>query len=180
MSREMAERDLATLRDEVSRLEAVILAKREEMTKIAHYIEMAEKYERGTQNRPEEGYADSAHMKRERGAPRGGLSGRASRTSIDIIRRNGRPIKTRDLLEMLRKLDIEIRGKDPVVVLSGYLSRTDELVSDRKVGWGLKEWSHPNREEAKEHAGNGAMRDDDEAAEAPPNPPPPWSADHRP
>jgi hypothetical protein len=177
MSREAAERDLATLRDEISQLEAAIVAKEEQMTKIAHYIELAPKYEKSTNRGRSEDMSESARAERtrDRGAPKGGLSGMASRESVAIIRQHGSHIKTRDLLPQLSKRGIEIRGKDPVVVLSGYLSRTEELVPNRSLGWGLKEWhTTPHEEHIKNSASNEYPKAGN-ADEKEPNPPPPWA-----
>jgi hypothetical protein len=72
--------------------------------------------------------------------PKGGVSGAAVRETITILRERRRPIRTRDLLDILASRQIVIGGKNPVINLSSHLCRTPELVGDRSQGWSLREW----------------------------------------
>jgi hypothetical protein len=140
MSIARAEQDLARLQREISRLDAELTAARERATKIAHYIEMAREY----QNVPEgtaliDGILISKTAPRLRAA-QGGMSGAAVRETIDILRESGRPVHTRELLPILEQRGIKIGGANPLTNLSGYLSRSDDLIADRSRGWRLKEW----------------------------------------
>jgi hypothetical protein len=47
---------------------------------------------------------------------------------------------TNELHSLIVDRGIRLGGKNPTLALSGYLSRSPELVSDRLRGWSLQEW----------------------------------------
>ena len=55
---------------------------------------------------------------------------------------------TSDLHALIVDRGITLGGKNPMQALSGYLSRTPELVSDRSRGWSLLEWQEGSKQEA--------------------------------
>jgi hypothetical protein len=123
-----AESDLARAQADVRRLEAQLLEARERATKIAHYIEIAKIYEAGVSPSPET----------RRGG--GGRSAEAARLTADILRERGEPMHTRQILAELARRGFVIDSLNPVTNLSSALSRSDELKSDRSMGWSLAEW----------------------------------------
>src|SRR5207237_929038 len=72
--------------------------------------------------------------------PKGGVSGAAVRETIAILHERRRPLRTRELLDILASRQIIIGGKNPIIGLSSHLCRTPELISDRSQGWSLREW----------------------------------------
>ena len=53
----------------------------------------------------------------------------------EILTKRGTPMKTVELLPLLRDRGVEVGGKDPIATLSARLSNTDEFESNRKEGW---------------------------------------------
>lgn len=130
---ERAKSDLLRVTADIERARAQITTLTARREKISAYIEMAELYESDE--------SDEAIAR-----VRGGVSGAAVRASVDAIRERGKPIHTRELLDLLSKQSIQIGGKEPVANLSGFLSRSDDLKNSRAHGWGLAEWGAPNDE----------------------------------
>lgn len=54
------------------------------------------------------------------------------------IRKANRPLKTREILELLHEDGIAVPGRDPMNNLSAHLSRSDQFVNSRH-GWHLKQ-----------------------------------------
>jgi hypothetical protein len=153
-----AEQDLADTRREISALESRLSETKERAIKIAHFLELASVY--GISNESAISRANelsaSSHISGGSGtrsggnaelslrpaqsAPKSGISGKAVRETLVLLRERGEPIRTRDLVAILRARGIDVGGKDPVVNLSGYLGRVPELIASRSVGWSLREW----------------------------------------
>jgi hypothetical protein len=138
MSVQRAERELAALKDEIRELEARIGKAKDRAIKLEHYVEMAVEFGgRGDevptpQRRPNDGT-------RQR-APQGGMSGRAVQECMAILRERGGPVHTGELSRLITERGIRLGGQNPANALSGYLSRSPELVASRSMGWSLKEW----------------------------------------
>jgi hypothetical protein len=145
MSAQRAERELADLRQESSRLESRLSSVRDRIVKLEHYIEMAREFGDGESTRANETH--SANQERQR-APRGGMSGRAVQECIAILRERGHPIQTKELYALIERRGIKLGGKTPIGSLSGCLSRTPGLVADRSRGWSLIEWTTEEPESA--------------------------------
>jgi hypothetical protein len=159
MSIQRAERELADLRQEIPRLEAQLAGKRDRAQKLEHYVEVAREFSDGRIKEPDASHAGTngaaqIHQEDTRAnrAPRGGISGRAVQESIAIIRERNQGMQTKDLSALLESRGIRLGGKNPVGALSGYLSRTPEVVSDRIRGWILKECAeHSNENQQPTH-----------------------------
>lgn len=126
------QRDIARLTEQLNQAQALEV-------KIAHYIEMAQRYDNDADD------ALSHRFHREVPSEKGRIA--ASGTSYDavqavvsILRDAGKPIRTRDLLPMLEARGINIGGENPVTNLSGFLSRSPELEANRALGWHLVDW----------------------------------------
>jgi hypothetical protein len=159
-----AEQDLADTRREISTLESRLSDAKEKAIKISHFLELASVY--GISNESAISRANelsaSAHISAGGGvksggnaelslrpaqsAPKSGISGKAVRETLVLLRERREPIRTRDLVAILRARGIEVGGKDPVVNLSGYLGRVPELIASRSVGWALREWAESKQE----------------------------------
>jgi hypothetical protein len=61
------------------------------------------------------------------------------RAAAEIIRESGRPVPTQQLLKMLPSRGVVIGGKDPASTLAARLSRAPSLVSERGIGWRIKD-----------------------------------------
>ena len=121
-----AERDLQKVHADVARLEAQLSELKQKAVKISHFIEML-------------GVYGSADINEEVHANRSNPS--ASKTVnavVEILTENGRPMKTKELLEALALRGILIGGQIPANNLSGTLSKADIFQSDRANGWSLK------------------------------------------
>jgi hypothetical protein len=157
MSISRAESDLAQAKMEMQRLERDLKAAQERAIKIQHYLEMARLYDMGTTVS-----ADRSPGKRRQ---RSGKSAIYTRAAIETLRRAGHPMKTRALVRALSDQGIEIGGKDPVITLSGSLSRSGELeMPDRAAGWVLKEWAE-SRASSPGAVDQESNDDDDDASE---------------
>jgi hypothetical protein len=159
-----AEQDLADTRREISTLESRLSDAKEKAIKISHFLELASVY--GISNESAISRANelsaSAHtsagggvksggnaelsLRPAQSAPKSGISGKAVRETLVLLRERREPIRTRDLVAILRARGIEVGGKDPVVNLSGYLGRVPELIASRSVGWALREWAESKQE----------------------------------
>lgn len=138
MARERAEADLRRLTQEADVLRTKLADMDAKIEKLKIYLEMARLYE-GTS------YAPPAIMMRTSpptgGRPSGvGVTAQAVEISKAAIRERGKPIHTRELLEILAEQNVVIGGANPVANLSGFLSRSHDLKNSRKYGWGLAEW----------------------------------------
>lgn len=150
MSKERAERELAALQQTIRRAEATLAEARDRALKLTHYIEVVQEYGKREGDLPHAAREQEAKPNGTIGSkvPKGGMSGRAVRECVEILRAQNRRIPTDRLLEMLQERGIRIGGDKPRNSLSGYLSRTPEVDSDRSAGgWGLKEWSASTNEE---------------------------------
>ena len=133
MSISRAETDLAQAKMEIQRLECELAVAQERAIKIQHYLELAKLYGLGAT------VSTSADRRRRR-QPTGKYA-TYRKAAVETIRRAGHPMKTRSLVHALSDQGIKIEGKDPVIILSGVLSRSTELeMRDRSVGWAFKEW----------------------------------------
>src|SRR5437016_2223851 len=146
-----AEQDLANLRKEIGDLEERLAAARERAGKITVFLEMAQIYGANGESAPTHPDAPSPAGEAADTAPLrflDGLAKSAAREVIAILRERGQPVQTKELLAALGARGIEIAGQNPVSNLSGYLSRSPELMPDRAVGWSLREWPEPKIETA--------------------------------
>jgi hypothetical protein len=140
MSIQRAEHELDALRREIERLDTRIDEARMRATKLQHYIEMAHEFGEAGQQMSS-AYALPRINEAAPKAPKGGVSGQAVQECIAILREHRKPIPTKHLLEMIQqRRGLKIGGRDPSQSLSGYLSRTPGVISDRKLGWSLEEW----------------------------------------
>ena len=73
-------------------------------------------------------------------APAAASSALAVQTVIEHLKNSGKAAHTRDLVEMLKHEGFAVGGKDPVANLSGFLSRSPDLMNSRSHGWALKSW----------------------------------------
>jgi len=117
---ERAKTDLLKMQAELTRLQ-------QRIEKVRAYIEMAAVYE-SSEN------SDATR------AARGGSSNAVVRAAIELIRQQKQRIHTRQLMEALMEQGVHIGGSNPVANLSAVLSRSNELNSNRALGWGLAEW----------------------------------------
>jgi hypothetical protein len=148
MSVQRAQQELAHLRQEIQRIEGRLLDMRARAIKLEHYIEMAREFgDRPSARTNDTASSARSHDDRER-APRGGMSGRAVQECISILRERHEPIHTTELHALIVDRGIRLGGKNPAQALSGYLSRTPELVSNRSQGWSLREWEAESGQEA--------------------------------
>ena len=147
MSIQRAERELAALQQENDRLDARIGEVRSRAVKLGHYIEMAREFGEGgsavATTVGSNAYKAAATNDTRQRTPQGGMSGRAVRECIAMLREHGRPIQTGRLYELIQQRGVRLGGKNPAQALSGYLSRTPGLTADRSVGWSLEEWQQP-------------------------------------
>ena len=128
-----AESDLVQAKLEIQRLEGALKAAHERAIKLQHYLEMARLYDTGAT-------VSAGTTPRKRRQPSGKYATYRN-AAVEIIRHAGHPMETRPLVRALSDQGIEVTGKDPVVTLSGALSRSTELeMRGRSVGWALKEW----------------------------------------
>lgn len=117
---ERAKADLVKMQAELTKLQ-------QRIEKVRAYIEMAALYES----------AENGDAVR---ASRGGTSNAVSRAAVEFIRQHKQRMHTRPLMEALMEQGVHIGGTNPAANLSAVLSRTDELNSNRTLGWGLVEW----------------------------------------
>lgn len=117
---ERAKADLIRMQAELAKLQ-------QRIEKVRAYIEMAAVYENDE-------YGDASR------ASRSGSSSAVSRAAVDFIRQHKQRMHTRPLMEALMEQGVHIGGSNPAANLSAVLSRTDELNSNRALGWGLVEW----------------------------------------
>jgi hypothetical protein len=140
-----AEQDLANLRKEIGDLEERLATAKDKAGKIAVFLEMAQIYGANGESTPPQAAAatdgDAADIRPLRFLD--GLAKSAAREAIAVLRERGEPVQTKELLSVLRTRGIEIPGQNSVSNLSGYLSRSPDLLADRAVGWSLKEWAEP-------------------------------------
>jgi hypothetical protein len=141
-----AEQDLSNLRKEIGDLEERLAAAREKAGKITVFLEMAQIYGANGESASRQPDAapnagDAADMQPLRFLD--GLAKSAAREVIAVLRERREPVQTKELLSVLRTRGIEIPGQNPVSNLSGYLSRSPDLLADRAVGWSLREWAEP-------------------------------------
>jgi len=62
-----------------------------------------------------------------------------------LLERVKRPLKTRVIIECLKKGGLEVGGKKPAINLWGVLNRnSDDFILVPKAGWGLVEWYEPS------------------------------------
>jgi len=62
-----------------------------------------------------------------------------------LLKRVGRPLKTRMIVEGMEKGGCKVGGKKPFVNLWGILNRnSDTFIVVPKAGWGLVEWYEPS------------------------------------
>jgi hypothetical protein len=140
MSVQRAERELAALTQQIDMLKARIDGMRDRAVKLSHYIEVAGEFDYNAVS-SEEPARHAADPK----APQGGMSGRAVKECKAILRERGRPVKTKELFDLIQQRGIRLGGANPCQALSGYLSRSEGLISDRTVGWSLEEWNTQKR-----------------------------------
>lgn len=142
MSLSKARTELTRVQREVSRLQELLNNAQALETKIMHYIEMVERFESGSGD-PAGDKVAHTHSVGATDKPKpasSGVSYDAVRATIRILREEGKPIRTVDLLPKLKMQGIEIGGNNPVANLSGFLSRSPELTANRSLGWHLSEW----------------------------------------
>jgi hypothetical protein len=144
-----AEQDLANLRKEISDLEERLAVAKEQAGKITVFLEMAQIYGANGETIPGSVVmaapaSDAAHTPASMPNSLGGLAKTAARETIAVLRERGQPVQTKELIGVLSTRGIEIPGQNPVSNLSGYLSRSSELIADRALGWSLKEWTKTN------------------------------------
>jgi hypothetical protein len=144
MSVQRAARELASLREEIGRLEVQLGSKRDRAIKLEHYVEMAREFGDETTSTNESRRESDSERQR---APRGGMSGRAVQECIAILREHHQPMHTAELHKLLLDRGIRLGGKNPAQALSGYLSRTPGLIADRSRGWSLIEWESESKAE---------------------------------
>lgn len=152
MSRLRAERDLQKIHADVARLETQLLELKQKATKIAHFIEMLGVYGESSDN------SDFGVL------PNRGQSSNASltvQTVVDVLRDANRPMKTRELLDILAGRGIRVGGQIPANTLSGTLSKSDFFHADRSNGWSLKTSDGGSEETEQPPADNS----DDQASE---------------
>ena len=70
------------------------------------------------------------------------------RAAREIIIEAGHPVSTQYLLKVLPSRGVEIGGKDPASTLAARLSRAPSLVSERGIGWRLKDQPRQTNEGA--------------------------------
>ena len=56
-----------------------------------------------------------------------------------MVQERGRPIPTKELVDLMKARGLDVGGNNPVTTLSSYLSRAPELSADRSRGWSLTE-----------------------------------------
>ncbi len=122
---ERAKGDLLKLQAELARVTATTLDLQRRIVDVSTFIRMFDFYK-------EEG----AEMARSRG----GSSALAVQTVIEHLKSSGKAAHTRDLVEMLKQEGFAVGGKDPVANLSGFLSRSPDLMNSRSHGWALTTW----------------------------------------
>ena len=120
-----AKADLAKMRADLGRLQVQMEMLSDRMRKVESYIEMASFYETDE---------DAAEAARSRG---GGISAIAVRLAVDMLKERGAPMHTREIIKELEAKGVVIGGSNPIANLSGFLSRSEELVNNRAIGWGL-------------------------------------------
>lgn len=133
MQIDRARADLAKAEGDVKRLQAQLEDAKARATKLAHFIEMAELYDRGIEPSTSRGT--------------GGRSAEAARLAVEILKERGRPLHTRELLMELEQRGIVIHSANPVTNLSASLSRSPELKASRSHGWSLAQWRPESRDE---------------------------------
>ena len=142
MSVDRARADLDRLTAEIAQLQQRIRDAEGQATKIRAYLEMAAVYgEVASPVRVRHFTQDAAPA---RGGPREagvGVSHESVELAVAYLKEVGRPTHTRDILKYVETHGLKIGGKDPVANLSGFLSRSGLMVSSRKDGWSLKEWT---------------------------------------
>jgi hypothetical protein len=60
---------------------------------------------------------------------------------VEILRGNGAPLRTAQLMPLIEQRGIHFAGNAPQNILSSLLSRSSDVVSKGgHIGWALKEW----------------------------------------
>lgn len=75
--------------------------------------------------------------------------------AVAIIRAAGRPVPTREMLELLAARGIAVGGQDEASTLSARLSRSPRLVNVRPYGWNVRESALQTNEAADPSASGG-------------------------
>lgn len=71
----------------------------------------------------------------EKGSRQGSKAKLSREIAAQILREQGAPMRTADLLPILRHRGIEVGGKDPVATLAARLSNSKMFKSRRRIGW---------------------------------------------
>lgn len=83
----------------------------------------------------------SGAVPRGRGAAPSGKSLDAVSAVVEILRENGAPLRTAQLMPLIEQRGIHFSGNAPQNILSSLLSRSDDVVSKGgHIGWALASW----------------------------------------
>ena len=83
--------------------------------------------------------ARASHVPRLKAARSSGALSESAEAAAAYIQKVGRPVSTRDLVEVLTTQGVSVGGKDEIATLSARLSRSDLLRNIRGQGWALAE-----------------------------------------
>jgi hypothetical protein len=133
MAIEQARVDLQRLRRRIGQLEAELVDVRAKATKLEHFIEMASQYGLDSENNGAPNSSTNHLVPKKAG--QNSSADEITSAAAEVIKRHGRPVRTRDILVEIEKMGIVIVGKNPTANLSAYLSRSDRFVADRTQGW---------------------------------------------
>ncbi len=149
MSLERALADLTRAQTQSAALRAELGQIEERIRKLQTFIEMAKEYGVASDPAAESVTSLNEHsgtkrsgltnenVARPRRPPASGVSKDAVDHSVAILREVGTPLHTKELLSRLAARGVHIGGTNPVTNLSGFLSRSNQLLNSRKFGWSL-------------------------------------------
>jgi hypothetical protein len=133
MSIARAEAELTILKSEFERVRIRFGELQQRIIKVQNYIDVSREFESVAADSP----GETAPEKRTR-IPQGGIGAQAIRLAVEMIQERGQPIRTKELVDLMRARGLDVGGNNTVTTLSSYLSRAPELSASRARGWSLK------------------------------------------
>jgi hypothetical protein len=136
MSIARAEAELTILKGEFERARVRYVELQQRITKIQNYIDVAREFESTGVDSPRENPSE-----RRSRIPQGGIGAQAIRLAVEMVQERGKPIPTKELVDLMKARGLDVGGNNPITTLSSYLSRAPELSADRSRGWSLTGWA---------------------------------------
>lgn len=77
-------------------------------------------------------------------------------TAMVVLLTANHPMKTRQIVEVLQSMNVEITGQDPINAVGALISRSTDIISHGKAGWTLADV-----EKAREIVGKYALKENE-------------------